>query len=89
MKDTHKAVLNFTYFTANFPPTFIDECWKGESWLIEHIKTKFKPAQGSGFMSKGDFMNWFMELDEKNKIKLLNWIDENYLAFQNYKQNED
>lgn len=85
MKDTHKAVLNFAYFTANFPSNFIDKCWENDQWLIPHLKEKLKPASGNCFISKGDFMDFFMELDRKNQIRLMDWITDNYLAFQEFK----
>ena len=81
MKATHKSILNFCYFTANFPPKFIEECWGKDHWLVDHLKSKLNSQSNSAFVDKGGFMNFFMDLDRENQIKLMDWIDENYLAF--------
>jgi hypothetical protein len=74
---TAKAIINFAYFTANFPPDFIAECWSGEEILINHLKSKLRSSDGQ-VISMGDFMRFFLDLDRTNQIKLANWIDNNY-----------
>jgi hypothetical protein len=72
-----ESVVNFAYFTANFPPDFIKKCWADDDHLIDHISHKLRSSDGS-MISMGDFMRFFMELDKKNQIKLSNWIENNY-----------
>lgn len=86
IKNTHKAVINFAYFTANFPYGFIENCWEGH-WLLDHLKSKWTGIVGDKtFVSKGDVLEFFMCLDDKQMERLLEWIDNNYLAFERFKQ---
>ena len=79
MKTTAHSIINFVYFTANFNYTFIDECWKDEPFLIDHLKGKFISKSGDGVcVNCGDFIHWFFELDRDNQLKLSNWINDNY-----------
>lgn len=81
MKKQHKATVNFMYFVYNFPCEFIDEVWEDNDRIKNHLIDKF---DGHFIKANGNsvycFLNWFMELDEDNKEKLLSWIDDNYLA---------
>lgn len=79
MKTKANAIINFAYFTANFTYGFIDQCWKDEPHLIDHLKTKFISKSQDGIaINCGDFIHFFFELDRGNQVKLANWIDENY-----------
>lgn len=82
MKDlnNNESIINFAYFTANFPHDFISKCWENNPSLGNHLKNKFVSKNGQ-FISCGDFMSWFLNLDVGNQNKLLNWIDDNYRAF--------
>ena len=73
------AVINFCYFTANFPYTFIADVWKDEGYLLEHINQKMlKIIAGKNYISPGDIMKFFFELDHENQVKLVEWIEANY-----------
>lgn len=85
MKEIHKAVINFAYFTANFTSNFIEEVWSDEAWLVTHLNEKFHSFTENGFMSMGGFMRFFMELSMERRIELLEWVRDNYLAFDSLK----
>lgn len=85
MKNTDKSIINFAYFTANFPHNFIKKCW-GNGVIADHIREKLQAKREGGFISMGSFMKFFMELDTENKEKLTQWVNENYLAFDYLKQ---
>jgi hypothetical protein len=73
--------INFCYFTGNFPSDFINQVWKGETLLADHLNSKFTSImnrENLGYASYNVFMKWFFELDEENKTKLVNWVNENY-----------
>jgi len=76
MTKKENLVLDFAYFAANFPHDFIEKCWKNSS-MKHHLKSKLK-SSNDRFISTGDFMNFFFNLDQSNQIQLINWIDENY-----------
>jgi hypothetical protein len=73
-----QAIINFAYFTANFPHNFIEMCWKDDKHLIEHLNTKFLSRVKDGYISIESFMRFFFDLDRENQSKLANWINENY-----------
>lgn len=75
-----KAMINFAYFTANFPHNFIEMCWADDSHLIDHLNTKFMAKVKGSFVSVGDFMSFFFDLDRENQRKLAEWIELNYTA---------
>jgi hypothetical protein len=75
------AMIKFAYFTANFPHDFIEKCWADENWLVEHLKTKMETytfLDGKGYVTFNVFMNFFLNLDNGNQVKLCKWINENY-----------
>ncbi len=77
--EINEAVLNFAYFTANFPSDFIEKAWNDEPHLAQHLHEKILGyAKDEGFISAGTFMKWFFDLDAENKEILINWIQNNY-----------
>lgn len=72
-----ESIINFVYFTTNFPPDFIGKVW-GESYLTQHLSEKFLTHAENGMISAGGFIRWFQELDRGNQTKLTEWINENY-----------
>ncbi|MDD4972510.1 MAG: hypothetical protein PHT07_24020 [Paludibacter sp.] len=76
-KEITLAVINFAYFTANFPPNFIEKCWEDQpEYMIKHIKAKLKSSSGCIYIQ--DFIKFFFDLDRGNQVKLVEWIDKNY-----------
>lgn len=76
---TINATLNFLYFTMNFKYNFIEEVWSGS--IASHLRSKFTQL----YEKRGNFMDWFCELDRDNQEILLRWVEENYLAFKSFK----
>lgn len=74
------AVINFVYFTANFPGLeFIEEIWPG--LMAEHFKAKLLGISNRlnmGFISPESVIRFFFELDMENQMKLVQWVEENY-----------
>lgn len=86
MKEIHKAAINFAYFAANFPHDFIDKVWGDDKHLADHFKEKLHSYAKNGFVDMGGFMRFFMDLGTENMIKLLDWVRDNYVAFDFLKQ---
>ena len=84
MKNNHKAVINFMFFGNNYPHDFIEQVWKGNQLMIDHLRLKFTHLYR--MHTTRAFYIWFMELDHFRKEELLSWIDDNYLAFEHLKQ---
>jgi hypothetical protein len=79
MEKLEYSIINFAYFTANFPSNFIKECWKEDGQIkIDHLTKKLVSYKETGFISIGSFMNFFFDLDRTNQEKLVLWIDKNY-----------
>lgn len=79
MESNQQTALKFAYFTANFPHDFIKKAFEHDPLLASHLQIKFSAAnQNKGFISTGDFMQWFLNLSRNNQIHLINWIDEKY-----------
>lgn len=85
MKNQINAIINFAYFTANFPRNFIEDCWEDEPYLIDHITSKFRGQSEGQVVYSGGFIKFFLDLDRENQTKLANWINENYVSFNNLK----
>lgn len=79
-----KAVINFAYFTANFPLDFIEKCWENETWLAEHLRSKLHSKSNGSFISSGAFLRFFLELDQTNQVNLCEWIEKNYKSFSDF-----
>lgn len=88
MKNRTKAIINFVYFAINFPHDFISEVWRGDR-LKNHIQSKFKPIEGAFHMDLNSFFHWFMNLDQVNMEKLVDFVQENYIAHLWLKQESE
>lgn len=79
MKTLHHSIINFAYFTANFHHDFIEKCWNDNELLRKHLRSKFNSYdKETGFISVGDFMKFFFDLDRTNQERLVLWINDNY-----------
>lgn len=86
MKNTHKSTINFMYFIANFPLNFINKVWADSPEMRDHLTTKYNNIVKNPDYNIEKFVMWFYDLDQKNKVKLLQWVDKNYLASNTLKQ---
>ena len=74
-----QSIINFAYFTANFPSNFIKECWIEDGQIkIDHLTKKLVSYKETGFISVGSFIKFFFDLDRTNQEKLVLWINEHY-----------
>jgi hypothetical protein len=74
------AIINFAYFTANFPSDFIERCF--EVNLAKHLREKLTGySDGGNFVSTGNFIKLFLNLSRGNQIILSKWIHNNYKEF--------
>jgi hypothetical protein len=77
-------VINFMYFLANFPHDFIGKCWSDNKILADHLKEKLLGySDNRCYVTCEDMCKFFFELDKGNQNKLIQWVNENYLAFDN------
>ena len=72
------STINFMYFMFNFPSGFISKVWTGT--MVSHLESKWLASHERYKSPTLAFSQWFMELDQHNKTKLLDWIEENYSA---------
>jgi len=74
LTNTQKEVMNFVYFSTNFPHNWVEQCFPGNQHIIDKWEQmNMVPAR------------FILELDRTNQEVMLTWIRENYLAFQNLK----
>jgi len=66
---------NFARFSWNFPHKFIDECWKGNPVMANHLNEKFKDYYDR-HKTSGVMLMFYMSLDKANKQILDAYIDE-------------
>lgn len=76
------SIINFVYFTANFPYNFIEECWGYNTMESSHMRMKLEGSQKkSGVMThitSGAMIDFFFDLSRSNQTKLAEWIEANY-----------
>ena len=76
---TSNAVINFVYFTANFPNLDFFNIW--EPNLRVHFRSKFDTIvnkAGLGYVSVECFIKFFFELSSSHQEELADWIETNY-----------
>lgn len=63
---------NWTLFTFNYPPNWIEAVWKDSDKMFhEHLKRNFEKYNH-------DMNRFMLELDKSNREKLLYWVFENF-----------
>ena len=75
------AVLNFVYYTANFPDIngTIQEIWPG--LIGDHFMQKLtgiRLRSGESYISIASVMEFIFELSDANKTEFADWIEKNY-----------
>ena len=76
-KTALNAINKFFYFSMNFPYDFIEKVWGDEPWLVNHLKGKFNGLYDSDG-SYGVINAFYGELSTSNRIKLMDWVMNNY-----------
>ena len=74
MKDTTKATLNFLYFSMNYPHGWEKKCFKGNDHIIDKYDDLQMPP-----------MRFIFELSRNYQIQMLDWVQNNYSAFEDLK----
>ena len=75
----YKMVRDFMFFGYNYPHDWIEQVWKGDS-IAKHLRTKFYDLCYKHSSSGHAYCEFFFEMDDENKKKLVTWISENYKA---------
>ena len=81
-KTSLNAINKFFYFSMNYPHDFIEKVWSDDIWLAKHLRNKFE-VQYIKHGSYGVVNAFYGELDWNNRIKLMNWVMNNYNDEQN------
>lgn len=70
------AIQKFVFYNYNFEYNFINKVW-GKGPFADHLQGKFDAAyKHHGAM--GALLGFYSELDNSNKVKLLEYILNNY-----------
>ena len=78
MRETSLNAINkFFYFSMNFPYNFIEKVWENEPYLAKHLRGKFEGLYRL-YGSYGVINAFYGELDTNNRIKLMDWVMNNY-----------
>jgi hypothetical protein len=78
------STINFMYFITNYQYGFIHQVWQGT--LADHLQSKFLNLCERYGRSDFALVSFFYELGRDNQIKLLDWVDENYVGFRELKE---
>lgn len=77
------AINKFMYFMYNYPYNFIELVWgeRKQYTLTDHLTGKFN-ALYDKYGAHGVIPAFYAELDLNNRIKLLEWVMDNYKGEQ-------
>ena len=76
-KTMMQGINKFFYFAMNYPYGFIKKVWSDDEPLANHLEGKFDALHRS-YGPMGVMNAFYAELDGRNRVKLLNWVAENY-----------
>lgn len=78
MEKTYLIAINkWFYFSMNYTYGFIEKVWGDTPMLAEHLRGKFE-GLCRYHDSYGAMNAFYAELDWDNRVKLMNWVMENY-----------
>lgn len=80
------AINKWMFFTFNFPNDFIEKVWADEPYLVDHFKAKFNSLYYRG--SYGVIPAFYAELDMSNRMKLMQWVMDNFNDEQKLRFND-
>ena len=78
---SNKNIIKFMYYGNNFSHDWIQQVWSDNTHMAGHLTSKWNALNSTS--SSGGTMNFFklfMQLDDKNRNKLCDWIAANYLG---------
>lgn len=71
------AINKWMFFTFNFPNDFIEKVWADDPSLIRHLENKFRSLyEYRG--SYGVIPAFYGELSANNRMKLMQWVMDNF-----------
>lgn len=82
-----QAIQKFAFYNYNYEYNFIRKIW-GDTYLEEHLLGKFNAAY-KRYGAMGAMLGFYAELDSTNKVKLLEYILQNYNDEQKLNLKED
>ena len=72
-------VLNFVYFTSNYPHDFIEKAFAHDPRLAQHFQSKFSFAKNNVYKnSQLAMLKLIQEMSRDNQDILIQWIADNY-----------
>ena len=72
-----EKINKWYFFCICYPNDFIERVWDGDASLIEHFKAKFEYLY-KRHGSYGVMNAFYGELSWTNRVKLMNWVIENF-----------
>lgn len=76
-KTSLNAINKWMFFTFNFPNDFIEKIWADEPYLVSHLKSKFLSLYNY-HGSYGVIPAFYGELSANNRMKMMQWVMDNY-----------
>lgn len=87
MEDPVNTVINFNYFAHNYSRDQLQQVFKQTS-ASEHLKAKFQQLAHENIGGTPAFYDWFMLLSIGNQRAIVKWINNNYIAFQDFNESK-
>ena len=81
------AINKWVFFCMNYPHDFIEQVWKDEQWLVNHLRGKFASIYDA-YGSRAVMNTFYCELDGGNKQKLMTWVMDNFNDEQKLRFND-
>ena len=71
--------VNFMYFANNFHHDWMNSVWGTDTNMHKHLSDKWRNlCSRNDYGGTANFLTFFMELDDRNKDLLCDWISDNY-----------
>lgn len=75
----HLDTIRFMYYANNFNYNWIEDVWSDNTHMCKHIMGKWNDLnRRNEDGGTSNFFTLFMQLDDGNRLVLLDWIKKNY-----------
>ena len=72
-------IVNFMYFANNFHHDWMKSVWDKDTNMHKHLSDKWRNlCSRNAHGGTANFLTFFMDLDDRNKDVLCDWISKNY-----------
>tara|TARA_R110000851_G_scaffold29695_3_gene81536 strand:+ start:526 stop:972 length:447 start_codon:yes stop_codon:yes gene_type:complete len=72
-------IVNFMYFANNFHHDWMKSVWDKDTNMHKHLSDKWRNlCSRNEHGGTANFLTFFMDLDDRNKNVLCDWISKNY-----------